>query len=494
MAERMSSCGRRVPVPRARTAPQHVGGLACSTPPAGGFDYDRLVRLLEERISLAPRYRQKVRMVPGAPREPGLGRRPELRHHLPRAPLGAAPPGHRRAAARVLRPDPVAAARPLPPAVGDVSRRGAGRAAGSRSSPRPMPRSSASRTASTSPRSSSTPRRRRGARAEPIWMPRARTAVRSTLVRDAVLDVVRRPTRARPTPRAAAARDVRCHGGAARRRWRGGRRPSRRRPLGCCGAAPSSPLRAELGEQRRSRSRAPGSTTTAWCATRSAGRSTTSCSPWSPARCAAGCCRARDAAAVGHHGARARPGQRPDADDDADGRRPMRTDAPRAGGPAVAGRPAGRRARPCAAAGAGAVRDGATSVRTGGRRRPHRRAGRVRAADAARARRTRRRRADPPAVQPGRHQRARPAGAAVRGRRAHDEMFPIVPLTPGQAVSIGLTSYDGGVFTAQRRPRRGAGRRAAGRADRGVAGRARRGDANGRRDAAAASGRGRGAS
>jgi WS/DGAT/MGAT family acyltransferase len=47
-----------------RTAPQHVGGLAVFTAPPHGFDYDRLVRLLEERISLAPRYRQKVRPVP----------------------------------------------------------------------------------------------------------------------------------------------------------------------------------------------------------------------------------------------------------------------------------------------------------------------------------------------------------------------------------------------------------------------------------------------
>lgn len=45
--------------------PQHVGGLSVFVPPHGGFDYERLLRLLEERISLAPRYRQKVRTVPG---------------------------------------------------------------------------------------------------------------------------------------------------------------------------------------------------------------------------------------------------------------------------------------------------------------------------------------------------------------------------------------------------------------------------------------------
>jgi diacylglycerol O-acyltransferase / wax synthase len=47
----------------APSTPQHVGGLAVFDVP-GGFDYDRLVRLLEERISLVPRYRQRLRSVP----------------------------------------------------------------------------------------------------------------------------------------------------------------------------------------------------------------------------------------------------------------------------------------------------------------------------------------------------------------------------------------------------------------------------------------------
>jgi WS/DGAT/MGAT family acyltransferase len=49
-----------------RTTPQHVGGIAIFSTPADGFDYDRLVRLLDERISLVPRYRQKIRNVPGS--------------------------------------------------------------------------------------------------------------------------------------------------------------------------------------------------------------------------------------------------------------------------------------------------------------------------------------------------------------------------------------------------------------------------------------------
>lgn len=48
-----------------RRTPQHVGGLAVFTPPPSGFDYDRLVRLLEARIALVPRYRQRIRTVPG---------------------------------------------------------------------------------------------------------------------------------------------------------------------------------------------------------------------------------------------------------------------------------------------------------------------------------------------------------------------------------------------------------------------------------------------
>jgi WS/DGAT/MGAT family acyltransferase len=48
-----------------RETPQHLGSLALFRSPVGGLDYDRLVRLLEERISLAPRFRQKLRGVPG---------------------------------------------------------------------------------------------------------------------------------------------------------------------------------------------------------------------------------------------------------------------------------------------------------------------------------------------------------------------------------------------------------------------------------------------
>jgi len=51
------------------TTPMHTGAVAVfQTPPPSpdaAFDYDRLVRLVQARIPLVPRYRQKVRWVPG---------------------------------------------------------------------------------------------------------------------------------------------------------------------------------------------------------------------------------------------------------------------------------------------------------------------------------------------------------------------------------------------------------------------------------------------
>jgi WS/DGAT/MGAT family acyltransferase len=64
-SERLSSADVSFFYLESRTTPQHVGGLAVFRPPADGLDYDRLITLLEERISLAPRYRQKMRAVPG---------------------------------------------------------------------------------------------------------------------------------------------------------------------------------------------------------------------------------------------------------------------------------------------------------------------------------------------------------------------------------------------------------------------------------------------
>ena len=47
------------------STPMHVGGLAVFDPPPGGLDYARFVRLVQDRIGLVPRYRQKIKWVPG---------------------------------------------------------------------------------------------------------------------------------------------------------------------------------------------------------------------------------------------------------------------------------------------------------------------------------------------------------------------------------------------------------------------------------------------
>jgi diacylglycerol O-acyltransferase / wax synthase len=46
-------------------APMHVATLDIFEPPGDGFDYARLVGLINDRIAFVPRYRQKVRQIPG---------------------------------------------------------------------------------------------------------------------------------------------------------------------------------------------------------------------------------------------------------------------------------------------------------------------------------------------------------------------------------------------------------------------------------------------
>jgi diacylglycerol O-acyltransferase len=48
-----------------RDTPMHVGSVAVFEEPDGGFDHDRLVELIGDRIAFVPRYRQRVRPVPG---------------------------------------------------------------------------------------------------------------------------------------------------------------------------------------------------------------------------------------------------------------------------------------------------------------------------------------------------------------------------------------------------------------------------------------------
>src|SRR6476620_9925860 len=43
----------------------HVGSVMVFEPPDDGFDYDRLVQLISTRIAFVPRYRQRIRQIPG---------------------------------------------------------------------------------------------------------------------------------------------------------------------------------------------------------------------------------------------------------------------------------------------------------------------------------------------------------------------------------------------------------------------------------------------
>ncbi|MEN3356345.1 MAG: diacylglycerol O-acyltransferase / wax synthase [Mycobacteriales bacterium] len=65
MTDRLSSLDVSFLYLEEPTTPMHVGGLAIFQPPEAGFDYDSLVSLIEHRIGQVPRYRQKVRWIPG---------------------------------------------------------------------------------------------------------------------------------------------------------------------------------------------------------------------------------------------------------------------------------------------------------------------------------------------------------------------------------------------------------------------------------------------
>ena len=65
MADRLSPLDVSFLYMETPTTAMHVGGVAVFDPPEGGFDYDRLVELISQRIALVPRYRQKVKSIPG---------------------------------------------------------------------------------------------------------------------------------------------------------------------------------------------------------------------------------------------------------------------------------------------------------------------------------------------------------------------------------------------------------------------------------------------
>ncbi|WP_374970121.1 wax ester/triacylglycerol synthase family O-acyltransferase [Terrabacter sp. BE26] len=65
MSDRLTSLDASFLYLEESTTSMHVGSVMVFQPPRQGFDYDQLVRIIESRIGAIPRFRQKVRDVPG---------------------------------------------------------------------------------------------------------------------------------------------------------------------------------------------------------------------------------------------------------------------------------------------------------------------------------------------------------------------------------------------------------------------------------------------
>lgn len=65
MSDRLTSLDASFLYLEESTTSMHVGSVMVFQPPDGGFDYDQLVGIIERRIGAIPRFRQKVRDVPG---------------------------------------------------------------------------------------------------------------------------------------------------------------------------------------------------------------------------------------------------------------------------------------------------------------------------------------------------------------------------------------------------------------------------------------------
>ncbi|QWZ06736.1 wax ester/triacylglycerol synthase family O-acyltransferase [Nocardioides panacis] len=65
MSERLRPDDMAFLVTESASTPMHNATLEIFEPPASGFDYDRLVALVGDRIAFVPRYRQRLRSVPG---------------------------------------------------------------------------------------------------------------------------------------------------------------------------------------------------------------------------------------------------------------------------------------------------------------------------------------------------------------------------------------------------------------------------------------------
>jgi diacylglycerol O-acyltransferase len=65
MAQRLRTEDLALLAGESATAPAHIATLEIFEPAGEGFDYDRLVSLIGDRIAFVPRYRQRLRTVPG---------------------------------------------------------------------------------------------------------------------------------------------------------------------------------------------------------------------------------------------------------------------------------------------------------------------------------------------------------------------------------------------------------------------------------------------
>ena len=65
MADRLSSLDTSFLNLEDAATPMHVGSVMVFDAPSGGFDYESLVTLISQRIAHVPRYRQRIKTVPG---------------------------------------------------------------------------------------------------------------------------------------------------------------------------------------------------------------------------------------------------------------------------------------------------------------------------------------------------------------------------------------------------------------------------------------------
>ena len=62
--ERLSSLDASFLYIESDEAPLNIGTVAIFDPPEGGFDHERLIKLIRRRLAFVPRYRQRIKFVP----------------------------------------------------------------------------------------------------------------------------------------------------------------------------------------------------------------------------------------------------------------------------------------------------------------------------------------------------------------------------------------------------------------------------------------------